>query len=87
MPLLPRRNYQLIAEPRSGFDIAFNMFDMDGNQKMDKKEFLVVSIRHEWLNIKNFGNIQMRLSNNYLGKKMLLLFFFYRNQVKFIVTP
>uniref|UniRef100_H2YW33 EF-hand domain-containing protein n=1 Tax=Ciona savignyi TaxID=51511 RepID=H2YW33_CIOSA len=30
-------------EPKSGFQIAFNMFDRDGNQRVDKKEFLVVS--------------------------------------------
>ncbi|XP_067662848.1 calcium uptake protein 3, mitochondrial-like isoform X5 [Haliotis asinina] len=29
-------------EPRSGFRIAFNMFDTDGNQIVDKKEFLVL---------------------------------------------
>ena len=33
------------TEPQSGFRIAFNMFDTDGNQKVDRKEFLVVSIR------------------------------------------
>lgn len=33
-------------EPKSGFRIAFNMFDTDGNQIVDKKEFLVVSIDH-----------------------------------------
>lgn len=31
------------SEPQSGFKIAFNMFDTDGNQKVDKAEFLVVS--------------------------------------------
>ncbi len=30
------------AEPKSGFKIAFNMFDTDGDQRVDKKEFLVV---------------------------------------------
>lgn len=30
-------------EPKSGFKIAFNMFDTDGNQRVDKNEFLVVS--------------------------------------------
>lgn len=30
-------------EPKSGFHIAFNMFDTDGNQRVDKNEFLVVS--------------------------------------------
>ncbi|KAM7360856.1 mitochondrial calcium uptake 3 isoform 6-T6 [Cochliomyia hominivorax] len=29
-------------EPKSGFRIAFNMFDTDGNQRVDKNEFLVI---------------------------------------------
>uniref|UniRef100_A0A182XJ48 EF-hand domain-containing protein n=1 Tax=Anopheles quadriannulatus TaxID=34691 RepID=A0A182XJ48_ANOQN len=29
-------------EPHSGFRIAFNMFDTDGNQRVDKDEFLVI---------------------------------------------
>ncbi|XP_033212603.1 calcium uptake protein 3, mitochondrial isoform X1 [Belonocnema kinseyi] len=29
-------------EPQSGFRIAFNMFDTDGNERVDKTEFLVV---------------------------------------------
>lgn len=32
-----------ILEPLSGFRIAFNMFDTDGNERVDKNEFLVVS--------------------------------------------
>lgn len=36
------------AEPKSGFEIAFNMFDTDGNQRVDKDEFLVVSIIRNW---------------------------------------
>jgi len=32
----------LISEPHAGFRIAFNMFDADGNEMVDKKEFLVV---------------------------------------------
>ena len=31
-----------LAEPHAGFRIAFNMFDTDGNEMVDKKEFLVV---------------------------------------------
>lgn len=31
-----------ISEPTSGFQIAFNMFDTDGNERVDKTEFLVV---------------------------------------------
>ena len=30
-------------EPKSGFHIAFNMFDTDGNARVDKQEFMVVS--------------------------------------------
>lgn len=33
----------MLLEPKSGFHIAFNMFDTDGNQRVDKNEFLVVS--------------------------------------------
>lgn len=32
------------AEPQTGFRIAFNMFDTDGNERVDKEEFLVVSV-------------------------------------------
>ncbi|XP_067662847.1 calcium uptake protein 3, mitochondrial-like isoform X4 [Haliotis asinina] len=32
----------VLTKPRSGFRIAFNMFDTDGNQIVDKKEFLVL---------------------------------------------
>lgn len=32
------------TEPHAGFKIAFNMFDADGNQMVDKREFLVVSV-------------------------------------------
>ncbi|KAH8310870.1 hypothetical protein KR044_003323 [Drosophila immigrans] len=35
-------NSFLISEPKSGFRIAFNMFDTDGNQRVDKEEFLVI---------------------------------------------
>lgn len=31
-------------EPQTGFRIAFNMFDTDGNERVDKEEFLVVSV-------------------------------------------
>ncbi|KAF5303215.1 hypothetical protein FQR65_LT08295 [Abscondita terminalis] len=32
----------VLTKPESGFRIAFNMFDTDGNQRVDKNEFLVV---------------------------------------------
>uniref|UniRef100_A0AAY4A1U2 EF-hand domain-containing protein n=1 Tax=Denticeps clupeoides TaxID=299321 RepID=A0AAY4A1U2_9TELE len=33
----------ILTKPHAGFKIAFNMFDADGNQMVDKREFLVVS--------------------------------------------
>lgn len=41
--LLNEKHCFYILEPKSGFQIAFNMFDTDGNQRVDKNEFLVVS--------------------------------------------
>lgn len=32
----------VLTKPRSGFQIAFNMFDMDGNERVDRDEFLVL---------------------------------------------
>nr|CAD7569660.1 unnamed protein product [Timema californicum] len=32
----------ILTKPRTGFEIAFNMFDTDGNQRVDKNEFLVI---------------------------------------------
>ncbi|XP_017864063.1 PREDICTED: calcium uptake protein 3, mitochondrial isoform X5 [Drosophila arizonae] len=32
----------VLTKPKSGFRIAFNMFDTDGNQRVDKAEFLVM---------------------------------------------
>lgn len=32
----------ILTKPESGFQIAFNMFDTDGNQRVDKNEFLVM---------------------------------------------
>nr|XP_026500163.1 calcium uptake protein 3, mitochondrial isoform X1 [Vanessa tameamea] len=32
----------ILTKPASGFEIAFNMFDTDGNQRVDKNEFLVI---------------------------------------------
>ncbi|XP_060904858.1 calcium uptake protein 3, mitochondrial isoform X3 [Labrus mixtus] len=32
----------ILTKPRAGFRIAFNMFDADGNEMVDKREFLVL---------------------------------------------
>lgn len=33
-----------LLEPHAGFKIAFNMFDADGNEMVDKREFMVVRL-------------------------------------------
>lgn len=33
------------AEPHTGFHIAFKMLDVDGNEHVDKREFLKVCLR------------------------------------------
>ncbi|XP_050314267.1 calcium uptake protein 3, mitochondrial isoform X2 [Anthonomus grandis grandis] len=40
----------ILTKPQSGFRIAFNMFDTDGNQRVDKNEFLVMEkiFSHAW---------------------------------------
>uniref|UniRef100_A0A3Q3WKP1 EF-hand domain-containing protein n=1 Tax=Mola mola TaxID=94237 RepID=A0A3Q3WKP1_MOLML len=35
----------ILTKPQAGFRIAFNMFDADGNEMLDKREFLVVLIK------------------------------------------
>uniref|UniRef100_A0A8D2QUL9 Mitochondrial calcium uptake family member 3 n=1 Tax=Zosterops lateralis melanops TaxID=1220523 RepID=A0A8D2QUL9_ZOSLA len=37
----------ILTKPHAGFRIAFNMFDTDGNEMVDKKEFLVVYFKHK----------------------------------------
>ncbi|XP_015437549.1 PREDICTED: calcium uptake protein 3, mitochondrial [Dufourea novaeangliae] len=32
----------ILIKPKTGFQIAFNMFDTDGNERVDKTEFLVI---------------------------------------------
>lgn len=40
----------ILIKPKSGFQIAFNMFDTDGNERVDKTEFLVMEkvFSHAW---------------------------------------
>ncbi|KAL1131626.1 hypothetical protein AAG570_011240 [Ranatra chinensis] len=40
----------VLTKPLSGFRIAFNMFDTDGNERVDKNEFLVMEkvFSHAW---------------------------------------
>lgn len=48
-----------ITEPQSGFEIAFNMFDTDGNQRVDKNEFLVVSWFLRFTKISSIKNLKI----------------------------
>ncbi|XP_076183391.1 calcium uptake protein 3, mitochondrial-like isoform X3 [Ptiloglossa arizonensis] len=40
----------ILIKPKTGFQIAFNMFDVDGNERVDKTEFLVMEkvFSHAW---------------------------------------
>ncbi|XP_064636150.1 calcium uptake protein 3, mitochondrial-like isoform X9 [Lineus longissimus] len=49
----PRSHSSSAREPKSGFEIAFNMFDADGNQRVDKREFLVLNMIISLSNIFN----------------------------------
>ncbi|XP_046489843.1 calcium uptake protein 3, mitochondrial isoform X7 [Neodiprion pinetum] len=47
-------------EPQTGFRIAFNMFDIDGNERVDKTEFLVMEkiFSHAWRG-RHGGNLEI----------------------------
>lgn len=48
----------ILTKPESGFKIAFNMFDTDGNQRVDKNEFLVMEkiFSHAWKGKRGMNN-------------------------------
>ncbi|XP_013147370.1 PREDICTED: calcium uptake protein 3, mitochondrial isoform X3 [Papilio polytes] len=50
----------ILTKPASGFQIAFNMFDTDGNQRVDKNEFLVMEkiFSFAWKGKRGIGNEQ-----------------------------
>lgn len=47
----------ILTKPLSGFRIAFNMFDTDGNERVDKNEFLVMEkiFSHAWKDKRGLG--------------------------------
>lgn len=53
-----------LSEPKSGFKIAFNMFDTDDSKFVDKDEFLVVSIK-----IIVLKDVQKPKKSSFLSKK------------------
>ncbi|XP_064829437.1 calcium uptake protein 3, mitochondrial isoform X3 [Oncorhynchus masou masou] len=70
----------ILTKPHSGFKIAFNMFDADGNKMVDKREFLVLeeifrkkkdrkeaddgAPRSDKLNLQLYGNRESRAQRN-----------------------
>ncbi|XP_077540715.1 mitochondrial calcium uptake 3 isoform X4 [Haemaphysalis longicornis] len=54
----------VLTKPQSGFRIAFNMFDTDGNQRVDKQEFLV-----EESEGKDFHSVDTTLLVHLFGRK------------------
>ncbi|XP_070395285.1 calcium uptake protein 3, mitochondrial isoform X4 [Dermacentor albipictus] len=54
----------VLTKPQSGFRIAFNMFDTDGNQRVDKQEFLVENSES-----KDYNIVDTTLLVHLFGKK------------------
>ncbi|XP_046628701.1 calcium uptake protein 3, mitochondrial isoform X6 [Neodiprion virginianus] len=50
----------ILTKPQTGFRIAFNMFDIDGNERVDKTEFLVMEkiFSHAWRG-RHGGNLEI----------------------------
>ncbi|XP_078404520.1 calcium uptake protein 3, mitochondrial-like isoform X5 [Cetorhinus maximus] len=72
-------------EPHAGFKIAFNMFDTDGNEMVDKKEFLVLQEIFRKKNEKRGRrgddeekSAQVRAEESFLVDTTLLVHFFGR---------
>lgn len=63
-----------VAEPRTGFHIAFKMLDVDGNEQVDKKEFLKVRpvTQLDGLEVKcsYFHNIDFLIFNPHNHRRM-----------------
>lgn len=65
-------------EPKSGFHIAFNMFDTDGNARVDKQEFMVVSLQQSLLiNVSIPGQYYVATIFNLVYNLKLPYYFFY----------
>lgn len=53
----------ILTKPQSGFHIAFSMFDRDGNERVDKNEFLVMEkiFSHTWKGRRGISNIDQEV--------------------------
>ncbi|XP_043546205.1 calcium uptake protein 3, mitochondrial isoform X6 [Chiloscyllium plagiosum] len=75
----------ILTKPHAGFKIAFNMFDTDGNEMVDKKEFLVLQEIFRKKNEKRGRrgddeekSAQVRAEENFFVDTTLLVHFFGR---------
>uniref|UniRef100_UPI00398E86A4 calcium uptake protein 3, mitochondrial isoform X2 n=1 Tax=Pristiophorus japonicus TaxID=55135 RepID=UPI00398E86A4 len=75
----------ILTKPHAGFKIAFNMFDTDGNEMVDKKEFLVLQEIFRKKNEKRGRrgddeekSAQVRVQESFLVDTTLLVHFFGR---------
>ncbi|XP_055491500.1 calcium uptake protein 3, mitochondrial isoform X3 [Leucoraja erinacea] len=75
----------ILTKPHAGFKIAFNMFDTDGNEMVDKKEFLVLQEifrkKNEKRGIRGDDeekSAQVRAEESFLVDTTLLVHFFGR---------
>ncbi|XP_033891921.2 calcium uptake protein 3, mitochondrial-like isoform X6 [Acipenser ruthenus] len=72
----------ILTKPHAGFNIAFKMFDADGNQMVDKKEFLVLQEIFRKKNEKKGRkgdaekSAQLRAEENMMVDTTLLVHFF-----------
>ncbi|XP_039606853.1 calcium uptake protein 3, mitochondrial isoform X7 [Polypterus senegalus] len=71
----------ILTKPHAGFKIAFNMFDADGNQMVDKREFLVLQEIFRKKNEKGRKgdaekSAQLRSDENIMIDTTLLVHFF-----------
>uniref|UniRef100_UPI003AAA840E calcium uptake protein 3, mitochondrial isoform X2 n=1 Tax=Centroberyx gerrardi TaxID=166262 RepID=UPI003AAA840E len=72
----------ILTKPHAGFKIAFNMFDADGNQMVDKREFLVLQEIFRKKNEKRGRkgdaekSAQLRADENMMIDTTLLVHFF-----------
>ncbi|XP_046985630.1 calcium uptake protein 3, mitochondrial isoform X4 [Schistocerca americana] len=50
----------ILTKPQTGFRIAFNMFDTDGNERVDKTEFLVMEkiFSHAWKGKRGIADVK-----------------------------
>nr|XP_033488447.1 calcium uptake protein 3, mitochondrial isoform X3 [Epinephelus lanceolatus] len=70
----------VLTKPHAGFRIAFNMFDADGNEMVDKREFLVLEeIFRKKKDRKEVAEDMIRFDQQHMDEKMettLLVHFF-----------